>query len=315
MTRKVFIDGEAGTTGLEIRERLAGRRDLAVVSIAPERRKDLEARRDLLNSADAVILCLPDEAAREAVGLIESNSVKVIDASTAHRTAAGWDYGFPEMAPGQRARLAASHRISNPGCWPTGFIALVRPLVEAGLIPTDERLTVHGVSGYSGGGKSMIAEFEDEAAPTYTAAPFRLYGLNLAHKHLPEMQAYTGLTHRPVFSPAVGRYRKGMLVEVPIDLAALPGAPSPGDARACLAGAYANEPFVQVADADETAAVATLPPEGLNGTNRMRLYVFANASTGQARLVALLDNLGKGASGAAVQNLNLALGLEETAGL
>jgi N-acetyl-gamma-glutamyl-phosphate reductase len=315
MAPKVFIDGEAGTTGLEIRERLAGRRDLEVVSIDPALRKDVEARRDLLNGADAVILCLPDDAAKEAVALVESNSVKVIDASTAHRTAPGWDYGFPEMAKDQRAALAASHRISNPGCWPTGFIALVRPLVEAGLLPVQTAVSVHGVSGYSGGGKSMIAEFEDVAAANHTVVPFRVYGLAMGHKHVPEMKAYTGLEHRPVFSPAVGRYRKGMLVEVPLALEALPAEPAPGDIHACLADAYAGEPFVEVASLDEAAAVATLGPEGLNGTNRMRLFVFGKAGEGQVRLVALLDNLGKGASGAAVQNLNIALGLPETAGL
>jgi N-acetyl-gamma-glutamyl-phosphate reductase len=315
MAPKVFIDGEAGTTGLEIRERLAGRRDLQVVSIDPERRKDVEARRELLNGADAVILCLPDDAARDAVALVESNSVKVIDASTAHRVSPGWDYGFPEMITLQREALAGSHRISNPGCWPTGFIALVRPLVDAGLIPADWRLTAHGVSGYSGGGKSMIAEFEDAAAPNHTDVPFRLYGLAMAHKHVPEMKTYAGLEHRPVFSPAVGRYRKGMLVEVPLPLDALPGAPPPDDIRACLADAYAGEPFVEVVSREESARVATLDPERLNGTNRMRLFVFGSEREGQARLVAQLDNLGKGASGAAVQNLNIALGLEETTGL
>ena len=315
MAPKVFIDGEAGTTGLEIRERLAGRRDLQLVSIDPERRKDVGARRALLNDADAVILCLPDDAAREAVSLVESNSVKVIDASTAHRVSPGWAYGFPEMARTQRAALEASHRISNPGCWPTGFIALTRPLVEAGLVPADSRLTVHGVSGYSGGGKPMIAEFEDEAAPNHTDVPFRLYGLAMAHKHVPEMKAYAGLEHRPVFSPAVGRYRKGMLVEVPLALDALPKAPHPSVLHACLADAYAGEAFVEVASLEEAVSVATLNPEDLNGTNRMRLYVFGSAREGQARLVAQFDNLGKGASGAAVQNLNIALGLEETAGL
>jgi N-acetyl-gamma-glutamyl-phosphate reductase len=315
MAPKVFIDGEAGTTGLEIRERLAGRRDLQVVSIDPARRKDVETRRELLNGADAVILCLPDDAAREAVALVESNSVKVIDASTAHRVSPGWDYGFPEMAAGQRDALAASHRITNPGCWPTGFIALARPLVEAEFIPIDWALTVHGVSGYSGGGRAMIAEFEDSGADHHTDAPYRIYGMNLQHKHLPEMQTYTGLKHRPVFTPAVGRYLKGMLVEVPLPLEAMPVAPTPTQLRECLAAAYADEPFVEVASAGETASVATLDPQGLNGSNRMRLYVFGDEKTGQARLVALLDNLGKGASGAAVQNLNIALGLEETAGL
>ncbi|HEX3407582.1 MAG TPA: N-acetyl-gamma-glutamyl-phosphate reductase [Caulobacteraceae bacterium] len=315
MAPKVFIDGEAGTTGLEIRERLNGRRDLHVVSIAPERRKDVEARRELLNGADAVILCLPDDAAREAASLVESNSVKVIDASTAHRVHAGWVYGFPEMSPTQRAKVEASHRISNPGCWPTGFIALARPLVDAGLVPADWPLTAHGVSGYSGGGKAMIAEFEDAAAANHADVPFRLYALSLAHKHLPEMQAYAGLKHRPVFSPAVGRYRKGMLVEVPLALEALPGAPSVRQVHAAMADAYADEPFVEVASLRESAGVGTLDPQGLNGTNRIKLFVFGDENSGQARLVALLDNLGKGASGAAVQNLNLALGLEETAGL
>ncbi len=315
MAPKVFIDGEAGTTGLEIRQRLAGRRDLDVISIASERRKDVEARRELLNSADAVILCLPDDAAREAVGMVESNSVKVIDASTAHRTAAGCDYGFPEMAPGQREALRQSHRISNPGCWPTGFVALVRPLVAAGLIPPDWPVTVHGVSGYSGGGRAMIAEFEDNAAANHTDVPFRLYGLTLRHKHVPEMTRYAGLEHRPVFTPAVGRYRKGMLVEVPLALEAVPGAPTPQEVHDCLAEAYAGEPFVEVASLAEAADLATLDPEGLNETNRMRLYVFGGEDGRQAHLAALLDNLGKGASGAAVQNLNLALGLAETAGL
>ena len=315
MAPRVFIDGEAGTTGLEIRERLASRRDLQLVSIDPERRKDAQARRELLNDVDAVILCLPDDAAREAVGLVERNSVKVIDASTAHRVSPGWDYGFPEMAPGQRAALAASHRISNPGCWPTGFVALARPLVEGGLISADWPLTVHGVSGYSGGGKAMIAEFEDTAAANHTEVPFRLYGMSLQHKHVPEMQAYTGLKHRPVFTPAVGRYLKGMLVEVPLPLEAMPGSPTLAQIRDCLATAYDDEPFVEVASAEDAAGVATLDPESLNGSNRMRLYVFGDEQTGQARLVALLDNLGKGASGAAVQNLNIALGLAETAGL
>jgi N-acetyl-gamma-glutamyl-phosphate reductase len=315
MAPKVFIDGEAGTTGLQIHRRLAGRRDLELLTIDPARRKETAARRDLLNTADLVVLCLPDDAAREAVRLIESNSVRVIDASTAHRTGTGWAYGFPEMAKGQRAAIAEARRVANPGCYPTGFIALVRPLIDEGLLPRDWPVTVNAVSGYSGGGRSMIAEFEDEATPSYTTVPYRIYAMGLAHKHVPEMQSHTGLAHRPLFAPSVGRYAQGMIVEVPLPLHALPGAPRLAELHAALVGAYAGEPFIDVATLEEARALKTLDPEGLNGTNRMKLYVFGSDEHGQARLVALLDNLGKGASGAAVQNLNVMLGLPEGSGL
>ena len=316
MTAKVFIDGEAGTTGLQIRERLAGRRDIELLSIDPARRKEISARAELLNAADAVILCLPDDASREAVSLIENATTRVIDASTAFRTAEGWTYGFPEMGQGaQRAAIAASTRISNPGCYPTGFIGLLRPLVDAGLIPADWPVTVNAVSGYSGGGKAMIAEFEDEAAPNFTQDRYRIYATGLGHKHVKEMRMHTGLARPPLFTPAVGRYAQGMIVEVPLQLNAMPDAPALADLQSALEQAYAGERFVEVASREEAIATKGLAPEGLNGTNRMKLFVFGDEAAGQARLVALLDNLGKGASGAAVQNLNIVLGLDEAAGL
>ena len=295
MTHTIFIDGEAGTTGLEIRERLEARSDLELILLG-DRRRDVEARREALNSADAVILCLPDDAAREAVAMVENPSVKVIDASTAYRVAPGWAYGFPEMDAGQRDLIARSQFVSNPGCYPTGFIGLMRPLVKAGLVPAGHPVTVNAVSGYSGGGKAMIAEFEAEGAAT----AYRAYGLS---------------SREVLFAPAVGNYRQGMLVEVPLHLAALPETPSVERIHGALVEAYDGQYFVEVADLDETEAMTGLEPEGLNSTNRLRLHVFGDRSGEQARLIALLDNLGKGASGAAVQNLNILLGLDEATGL
>ncbi|MGE3143010.1 MAG: N-acetyl-gamma-glutamyl-phosphate reductase [Hyphomonadaceae bacterium] len=315
MPATVFIDGEAGTTGLQIRERLSGRRDLELVSIDPAKRKDAHARKAMLNGADVVILCLPDEAAREAVALIDNPAVKVIDASTAHRTAPGWIYGFPEMTPSRRAEIAAARRVSNPGCWATGAIALLAPLVRAGLVPADWPITINGISGYSGGGKAMIAEFENPADPTFTHVPYRLYAMGLEHKHVPEITAQAGLKTRPLFAPSVGRYYKGMLVEVPLHLAAMALTPRVSDVQEALARAYVDARYVEVAAAQEAAAVKTLDPEGLNDSNRLKLFVFGSEKHGQARLAALLDNLGKGAAGAAVQNLNIMLGLDEGAGL
>ena len=271
MTHTVFVDGEAGTTGLDVLRRLESRADLELILLG-DRRRDPEARREALNNADAVILCLPDDAAREAVAMIENPAVRVIDASTAYRVAPGWTYGFPELAPGQREAIAASKRVSNPGCYPTGFLGLVAPLVRAGIVPKDQPMTVNAVSGYSGGGKAMIAEFEDAAG----APPFRAYGLSLKHKHMPEMTKHAGLSRPVLFSPAVGAWRQGMLVEVPLQLAALPSSPSIEVVHGALVEAYEGHRFVEVADLDETDAMTGLAPEGLNGTNRLRLHVFGD---------------------------------------
>ncbi|MDP1631581.1 MAG: N-acetyl-gamma-glutamyl-phosphate reductase [Caulobacter sp.] len=314
MKPRIFIDGEAGTTGLQIRDRLAGRTDIDLISIASERRKDPAARAELLNAVDLVILCLPDDAAREAVGLITNPDVKVIDASSAHRTAPGWIFGFPELDRERRASIAGSKRVSNPGCYSTGAIALIRPLVQAGLLPSDYPVTINAVSGYTGGGKAMIAEFEDPTSPNYTTAPYRIYGLALGHKHVPEIQKYGALLMRPLFTPAVGRYAQGMLVEVPLHMEAMTDA-SLGAIQKTLAQHYKGSKFVEVASLEECRETETLDPEGLNGTNRLKLFVFGSEQAEKARLVALLDNLGKGASGAAVQNMNIMLGLPEGAGL
>ncbi|MGV8929800.1 MAG: N-acetyl-gamma-glutamyl-phosphate reductase, partial [Brevundimonas sp.] len=261
MTHSVFVDGEAGTTGLDVLRRLEARSDLELILLG-DRRRDVEARREALNGADAVILCLPDEAAKEAVGMIENPAVRVIDASTAYRVDPAWTYGFAEMAAGQREKIAGATRVSNPGCYPTGFIGLVRPLVSAGIVPAGWPVTVNAVSGYSGGGKAMIAEFED--APKADA--FRAYGLSLTHKHVPEMTRHTGLERPVLFAPAVGNYRQGMLVEVPLQLAALPSSPSVEVVHGALAEAYAGCRFVEVAELEETEAMTGIDPEGLNGT-------------------------------------------------
>lgn len=315
MTTHVFIDGGAGTTGIEIRERLAGRSELSLITLSDADRKDAAARKAALNDADVVILCLPDDAAREAVSLIGNNRTKVIDASTAHRVAQGWAYGFPELEPDMRQQLSTARFVSNPGCYPTGFLALVRPLIRAGLIPADWPLTVNAVSGYSGGGKAMITQFEDPATTEPADTAFRAYALGLAHKHVPEMQIHSGAKYPPLFTPAVARVYRGMLVEVPLQLCAMPGAPSLDALRETLAAAFEGSRQVHVADKAACEALGRIDIEQVGASDRLDIFVFGNEATGQARLVAALDNLGKGAAGAAVQNLNILAGLEETAGL
>jgi len=309
----IYIDGAAGTTGLEIHARLGTREDIELLRISENERKNLLARTQLLNEADVVVLCLPDEAAREAVAHIDNPAVRVLDASAAHRTAAGWAYGFPELDPGQRRVLHGASLVSNPGCYPTGFLALIRPLTRAKIIPPDFPLTVNAVSGYSGGGRAMIEEFENTSSPHFTHAVVRTYALDVSHKHVPEMQKYAHLVHPPLFAPNVGRFYRGMIVEVPLQLWALPGQPTPAAIHDVLAEAYAQEALIDVAPRDDVRS--TLDAEMLKNSDRMNLFVFGNEKTGQARLIAVLDNLGKGASGAAVQNLNIMLGLPESQGL
>jgi len=306
MTHTVFIDGAAGTTGLEIAERLAGRAEFTPLTLDDARRKDAAARREALNAADFVILCLPDDAARQAVAMIDNDRTRVIDASTAHRVAPGWIYGFPEVSGHDAVAQAA--RVSNPGCYSTGFIALVAPLVRAGLLPADWPYICHAVSGYSGGGKALIERFE--ADPDIA---WRGYALALGHKHVPEMQARCGLAVAPLFSPAVVPAHRGMVVEVPLPLAAMPGAASPDALRAALADHYAGSAVVTMGTAPESGEMLLRASD--DGSDRLDLFLFASADASQVRLVARLDNLGKGASGACIQNLNIMAGLPETAGL
>jgi len=309
MKPKIFIDGEHGTTGLQIRTRLAGRDDIEVISIPVEQRKDSAARADFLRKADIAILCLPDDAAKESVALIGDAGTRVIDASTAHRTAEGWAYGFAELDKEQAKAIAAAQFVANPGCWPQGPIATLRPLVKAGLIPADFPVTMNGISGYSGGGRQMVEDYE---AKGEDAPEFLPYGLTFQHKHVPELKRYAGLSRDPMMQPVVGNFAQGMVTAVPLQLGALGTVPKGADLHAAIADHYAGleHSVVEVAPYAALERTPELNPESYNDTNRMKLHVFANDARAQALLVAVYDNLGKGASGAAVQNMDIMLGVK-----
>ncbi|MFN6515815.1 MAG: N-acetyl-gamma-glutamyl-phosphate reductase [Nostoc sp. CreGUA01] len=318
---KIFIDGESGTTGLQIYSRLNQRDDIEILSIEASKRKDATERAKLINAADVVILCLPDDAAREAVSLVSNTTVKILDASTAHRTAQGWVYGFPELNPQQREKIANAQFVSNPGCYPTGFLACIRPLIAKGILKPDFPITVNAVSGYSGGGKNLIQKydaFHQQQAGGESLYPYGIYGLQFGHKHVKEMHYFSGLASPPLFVPSVGDFEQGMLVQVPLPLGILDNPPSGEVIYEAIADYYQSEKFVQVVPFGEPTLLRDgtfLDAKAMNDTNFVQIFVFANDATKEALLVARLDNLGKGASGAAVQNLNIMLGFSEELGL
>ncbi|PZQ03335.1 MAG: N-acetyl-gamma-glutamyl-phosphate reductase [Variovorax paradoxus] len=307
MTPLVFIDGDQGTTGLQVRQWLSGRTDLRVLQLPPEHRKSTAHRAEALNDCDLALLCLPDDAARGALALVRRPGVRVIDASSAHRTAPGWIYGLPELEPAQAARIAAAARVSNPGCYPTGALLLLKPLVEAGLVPADHPLAIHAISGYSGQGRAGLEAHEGAAAAS--APPLQVYGLGLQHKHVPEIQQHAGLAHAPAFVPAYGHYRQGIVLTIALHQRLLPAGVTAAHLHAALAMRYAGQPCIALQPLGGDVDAQRLDPRALNGSNRIRLAVFGQERTGQVLLAAVFDNLGKGAAGAAVQNLDLMLGL------
>jgi N-acetyl-gamma-glutamyl-phosphate reductase len=307
MTPLVFIDGDQGTTGLQVQQWLAGRSDLELLQLPPAHRKDAARRAEALNDCDLALLCLPDDAAREAVAMVRRPGVRVIDASSAHRTAPGWVYGLPELAPAQAQHIVAAERVSNPGCYPTGALALLRPLIDEGLLPADYPLVIHAVSGYSGRGRAGVEDHEGPGAAH--APPFQVYGLGLNHKHLPEIRQHAGLAHAPVFVPAYGHYRQGIVLTIALHLRLLPTGVTAARLHAALVARYAGQATIEVQAMTDAADALRLEPQALNGSNRLRLAVFGQPPSGQVLLAAVFDNLGKGAAGAAVQNLELMLGL------
>ena len=303
----VFIDGDQGTTGLQVRQWLAGRADIRLLQLPPEHRKSAAHRAEALNDCDVALLCLPDDAAREAVAMVRRPGVRMIDASSAHRTTPGWVYGLPELDAAQAQRIAAAGRVSNPGCYPTGAVALLKPLIDQGLVPANYPLVIHAVSGYSGRGRAGLEDHE--GARAVTALPFQVYGLGLNHKHLPEIQRHAGLAHAPVFVPAYGHYRQGIVLTIALHMRLLPAGVTASRLHEALLAHYAGQPFIEVQSLADDADAQRLDPQALNGSNQLRLMIFTQERSGQVLLAAVFDNLGKGAAGAAVQNLALMLGL------
>jgi N-acetyl-gamma-glutamyl-phosphate reductase len=315
MAPQIFIDGDVGTTGLQIKSRLEGRLDIELLCLDNAIRKNPEARAEMLNRADISILCLPDDAAIEAVSMVTNPDVRLIDASTAHRVADGWVYGFPEYNKTQSSIISKANKVSNPGCYALTSISILYPLVQAGVLPADWPISINAISGYSGGGKGMISQFEEKDDSKYTEAPFFAYGLSLEHKHLPEITHWSGIRHSPLFVPSVGRYAQGMIVQVPLPLWSMHGSFKARDIHDVLDNHYSGQEFVSIAPLSESKKISKLEPQCLNGSNQLRLYVFADESEEQVVVAGLLDNLGKGASGQAVQNLNLMLGIDEATSL